>query len=94
MIGSVICLPTEVANVTPCNVTIFGCCRDGVTSALGPGSIGCLQDDAIPHGSCVDSEHGCCLDGITEAIGPAGEGCDIIDCEVSALVSKKVVNDV
>lgn len=76
-------MSTEVVAVSPCHATAHGCCPDGVTSALGPSSLGCFQDDAIPQGSCFESENGCCPDGITEAAGPAGEGCgDIIDCQV------------
>ncbi|XP_050354055.1 papilin isoform X3 [Nymphalis io] len=58
--------------VTPCNETLYGCCKsDNITAAEGNDQQGC----PAPLPPCRNSKHGCCKDDKTEAKGPHKEGC-------------------
>ena len=57
-----------------CDLTTFGCCRDGVSIATGPGFEGCPDRDEYKH-TCTDAPFGCCPDGETVAQGPKDAGC-------------------
>ncbi|XP_023211883.1 papilin-like isoform X2 [Centruroides sculpturatus] len=49
-----------------CSHTHYGCCADGISTALGPNGEGC----------CHSSLYGCCPDNSTAARGPDFGGCD------------------
>ncbi|XP_077521556.1 proteoglycan-like sulfated glycoprotein papilin isoform X3 [Amblyomma americanum] len=48
-----------------CNESLYGCCADNTSFALGPDGEGC----------CFHTEFGCCHDNKTEARGPDRDGC-------------------
>lgn len=54
-----------------CHRSEFGCCADGLTTALGEKGHGCQSSP----NSCANQLHGCCPDGLTPALGPDMEGC-------------------
>ena len=79
----------------PCWTSKFGCCSDGVTTALGSdgegcqdtcddddGGLGCCQDDDC---DCAESEYQCCPDGVQPAVGPDFQGCDHVPGDVCSL---------
>ena len=56
-----------------CEYTTFGCCKDGVSVASGPGYEGCRSNS-----ECLSTPHGCCPDGVTAASAPGHGGCPSI----------------
>jgi len=57
-----------------CHSSLFGCCEDELTPAMGPGYKGCgiLKRNSR---SCFDTVYGCCEDQITAAKGSMQQGC-------------------
>ncbi|XP_067939856.1 papilin-like [Watersipora subatra] len=65
------CLTTTESGKEPaCSNTIWGCCLDGISAALGPDGLGCRDDE-----SCDVSNYECCPDGVSKARGDNFEGC-------------------
>lgn len=59
----------------------FGCCPDGITTAIGKDFEGCeVAEECEESGSgscmgCEETMFGCCPDGVTSAKGESLEGC-------------------
>lgn len=67
------------ADLSDCETSEFGCCKDGVTSALDAELSNCGDSDNAP--LCRSSRYGCCNDDITPSKGPNMEGCVDRSCE-------------
>ncbi|KAK2706695.1 hypothetical protein QYM36_014662 [Artemia franciscana] len=61
----------DTTQYVDCKETEFGCCPDGISTALGEKYFGC---DIVTEG-CESSQFGCCEDQMTTASGPNGYGC-------------------
>lgn len=55
----------------------FGCCPDGISTAIGPNWTGCFEciEGSGDCELCNETKYGCCPDGIGIAAGPNFAGC-------------------
>lgn len=74
----------KVAESNECAMSLYGCCSDGITTALDESYSNCPTSSHTTE-KCDDTEYGCCNDGITIAKGPFREGCIDNSCEVSEI---------
>ena len=59
----------SIVDERSCETSRFGCCFDGISSAMGPNYEGCPSE-------CETSMYGCCPDMIEPALGPNYYGCE------------------
>ena len=70
------CEDDQLVAISVCKDTEFGCCPDGISSALDSSYSGCLPSNLTD--DCNTTEFGCCRDQETAAFGPFWKGCPII----------------
>ncbi|KAL0969478.1 hypothetical protein UPYG_G00227840 [Umbra pygmaea] len=68
--------PYRAGSAQQCSRSHYGCCPDGVTTALGTGGQGCPPEPRRPESFCSTTRYGCCRDGVTVAEGLNKEGCE------------------